>query len=59
MRAFRIAPFCFGLHLLPARDTAVETAVHFIRHSIYPEGEDIGNQLLLHLLFHLLDIHKF
>ena len=51
--------FCFGLHLLPARDTAVETAVHFIRHSIYPEGEDIGNQLLLHLLFHLLDIHKF
>ena len=51
--------FCFGLHLLPARDTAVETAVHFIRHSVYPEGEDIGDQLLLHLLFHLLDIHKF
>ena len=58
MRAFRIAPFSAS-GFLPARDTAVETAVHFIRHSIYPEGEDIGNQLLLHLLFHLLDIHKF
>ena len=49
--------FSFGLHLLSTRDTAVEAAVHFIRHSVYPEGEDIGDQLLLHLLLHLLDIH--